>query len=97
MTSSNPYNNISDYPDPEEVFSEIRKIRNHLIIDAEAIARDIGSVRAANIVMLGAASPYINVPYSSLENAIIKLFGRKGEEVIDLNLRALKAGAGQVI
>lgn len=97
VTSSNPYNNISDYPDPEEVFSEIRKIRNHLIIDAEAIARDIGSVRAANIVMLGAASPYINVPYSSLENAIIKLFGRKGEEVIDLNLRALKAGAGQVI
>ncbi|MEE4116843.1 MAG: indolepyruvate oxidoreductase subunit beta [Marinilabiliaceae bacterium] len=97
VTSSNPYNNISDYPDPEDIYSEIRKIRNHLIIDAEAIARDIGSARAANIVMLGAASPYINVPYSSLENAIRKLFGRKGEEVIDLNLRALKAGAGQVI
>jgi indolepyruvate ferredoxin oxidoreductase beta subunit len=92
VTSSNPYSNISDYPDPEDIYSEIRKIRNHLIIDAEAIARDIGSVRAANIVMLGAASPYIDIPYGSLENAIRTLFGKKGAEIVDLNLKALKAG-----
>jgi len=32
------------------------------------------------------------MPFSSLENAVRKLFGRKGEEIVDFNLKALKAG-----
>ncbi|MEZ5011549.1 MAG: hypothetical protein R2744_08155 [Bacteroidales bacterium] len=44
-------------------------------MDADAIARDLGSVRVVNTVgMLGVASHYIDVPYSSLENAIRTLF-----------------------
>jgi len=44
------------------------------------------------MVVLGAASPFTGMPYRSLENAIRKLFGRKGEEMVELNIRALKAG-----
>lgn len=92
VTNSNPFININDYPPIEEILAEIRKIRNHIIIDADAIAKVTGSVKSGNMVILGAASPFIEIPYQSLENAIRNLFGRKGEEIVELNLKALKAG-----
>jgi indolepyruvate ferredoxin oxidoreductase beta subunit len=92
VTNSNPFININDYPPVDEILAEIRKIKNNIIIDADAIAKDAGSARSGNIVVLGAASPFINMPFSSLENAIRKLFGRKGEEIVEVNLKALKAG-----
>jgi indolepyruvate ferredoxin oxidoreductase, beta subunit len=92
VTNSNPFYNIVDYPALEEILSEIRKIKNHIIIDADAIARDAGSVRSGNVVILGAASPFIEMPYNSLENAIKQLFSKKSKDVVDLNLKALKAG-----
>lgn len=95
VTSSNPFNNINDYPPIESIKSEIQKVPNHVIIDADSIAREAGSFRSANIVMLGAASHYIDLPFLSLENAINTLFGRKGEEVVELNLKALRAGRDQ--
>jgi indolepyruvate ferredoxin oxidoreductase beta subunit len=92
VTNSNPFMNIPDYPSVDEIFREIRKIKNHILIDADTIAKESGSTRAGNIVILGAASPFIEMPYDSLEEAIRKLFGRKGEEVVEANLRSLKAG-----
>ena len=92
VTNSVPMVNIPDYPPVEEIINEIKKVRNHIIIDADSIARDAGSSKAGNIVILGAASPFIRMPYSSLEDAIRKLFGKKGEEVVEINLKALKAG-----
>jgi indolepyruvate ferredoxin oxidoreductase, beta subunit len=92
VTNSNPFINIDDYPPVEEILSEIRKIKNHIIIDADALAREAGSVKAGNMVILGAASPFIEIPELSLENAISNLFGRKGEEIVELNLKAFRAG-----
>jgi indolepyruvate ferredoxin oxidoreductase beta subunit len=92
VTNSNPFINIPDYPSVDEIFKEIRKIKNHVIIDADNIAKEAGSTRAGNIVILGAASPYIEMPFNSLEEAVRKLFARKGEEVVEANLRSLKAG-----
>lgn len=42
--------------------------------------------------MLGAALPFIDVPYPSLENGIRKIFERKREKIVQLNLDALNAG-----
>lgn len=92
VTNSSPFINIPDYPPVEEILLEIKKIRNNIIIDADLIAKEAGSARSGNMVILGAASPFIDIPYSSLENAIRKLFGRKGEEIVGINLKALKAG-----
>jgi indolepyruvate ferredoxin oxidoreductase beta subunit len=44
------------------------------------------------MVILGAASSFISLPFDSLENAVRQLFMRKGDDVVDLNLRALRAG-----
>lgn len=95
VTNSKPFVNIPGYPDIAELIREIKKVKNNLIIDADDIAREAGSGRAANIVMLGAASHFIQLPLESLENAIRKLFARKGEEIIELNLKALSAGREQ--
>jgi indolepyruvate ferredoxin oxidoreductase beta subunit len=92
VTNSTPFINISDYPPIEEILKEIRKIKNHKIIDADAIAKQSGSARSGNMVILGAASPHLDLPFSSLENAIRKLFDKKGEEIVAVNLMALKAG-----
>jgi indolepyruvate ferredoxin oxidoreductase, beta subunit len=91
VTNSNPFININDYPPVEEVLAEIRKTKNHIIIDADKIAKEVGSVKSGNMVILGAASPFIEISYEKLENAIRSLFNKKGDEVVELNLKALKA------
>lgn len=92
VTNSNPFINIPDYPDVDEILNEIKAIKNHIILDADLIAKESGSARSGNIVILGAASAFIDMPFSSLEVAIRKLFGRKGQDIVDANLKALNAG-----
>ena len=92
VTSSKPFENIDDYPAEEALFEEIRKIDNHVILDATAIARELGSLKVSNMVMLGAASDYLGLELERLEGALNTLFGRKGEEVVQLNIEALRAG-----
>jgi len=92
VTNSSPFINIPDYPPVDQIIKEIKKIKNHIIIDADAIAKEAGSSRSGNIVILGAASPFIEMPYASLEKAIRKLFERKGDEIVEVNLKALRAG-----
>jgi indolepyruvate ferredoxin oxidoreductase beta subunit len=92
VTNSVPFINIPEYPPIEEIMKEIRKIKNHIIVDADAIAKETGSVRSGNIVILGVASHYIDMPFKSLEDAVRKLFARKGEEIVGANLKALRAG-----
>jgi len=92
VTNSTPFINIPDYPEPSAVEAEIKKIKNHIILDADKIATDIGSRRSSNIVMLGAGSPFINIGFEALEEGLRKIFGRKGAEIVDVNIRALRAG-----
>ncbi|MBK7133949.1 MAG: indolepyruvate oxidoreductase subunit beta [Bacteroidales bacterium] len=92
VTNSNPFINIPDYPDVDEILNEIKAIKNHIILDADLIAKESGSARSGNIVILGAASAFIDMPFSSLEVAIRKLFGRKGQDIVEANLKALNAG-----
>ena len=96
VTSSKTFENIEDYPIVDELFEEIRKLQNHVIIDAFSIARDIGSQKVSNIVMLGAASDYLGLTQESLEGALDTLFRKKGEDMVMLNIKALKAGKNGV-
>jgi len=92
VTNSTPFININNYPNIEDVLTEVKKIKNHIIIDADKIAEEFGSKRSSNIVMLGAASPFFNIPFESFEEGIRKIFARKGDDVIETNLKALRAG-----
>lgn len=92
VTNSTPFVNIDDYPPVEDILSRIRKLENHKIVDADEIARQIGSARSGNVVILGAASHYLDLPWKSLEKAVVTLFSKKSPELADLNLKALRAG-----
>ncbi|QQS35671.1 MAG: indolepyruvate oxidoreductase subunit beta [Ignavibacteriales bacterium] len=92
VTNTTPFINIPDYPEMKDILAEIEKLPQHIAINADEIARHVKSPRSSNIVMLGAASPFIDIPYESLEIGIQKIFGRKGEKVVQLNIDALKAG-----
>jgi len=97
VTNSNPFINIQDYPPVDEIMDEIKKIKNHIILDADKIAKESGSARSGNMVILGAASPFIEMPFKSLENAIKELFAGKGDQIVEANLKALKAGRDRSI
>lgn len=92
ITNSMPFNNISNYPEIEDVMKEIARIKNHILIDADDIAKNIGSPMSMNMVMIGAASDYLGLDFGRLEKGIKFIFGRKGDEVVNKNLEALKTG-----
>lgn len=92
LTDSEMFKNVPDYPDYENLETEIKKHPNHKIVNATEIARKVGNAKAANIVMLGVLSPLINLKERALKAAIKTLFEAKGERFISLNLKAFDSG-----
>ena len=92
VTNSEPFINIPNYPDIEKVNAELNKLPQKVVLDVDQIAKDLGSARAANMVMLGAAAPFIGIEYNKIEDGIRRIFGRKGDDIVDMNLKALAAG-----
>jgi len=92
ITSINPFININNYPDLEVILKEIWKQNKYYTLDADAIAKECGSVKAANMVILGAAVPFLGLNPQSIDNAIRNLFKNKGEDMINMNLSAKNAG-----
>jgi indolepyruvate ferredoxin oxidoreductase beta subunit len=71
---------------------EYQDFPHKMILNVEQIARNLGAPRSGNVVLLGAASPYIRLDFAHLENGIRQIFGRKGENIVEMNLKALRAG-----
>ncbi len=92
ISSSTPFVNIPDYPDVEKILAKISEARHHLIIDSEKLAREAGSFRTQNMVMLGAASRSLMVKEENLVEFIRVLFEPRGENVVSANLRAFELG-----
>lgn len=92
ISSSQPFRNIPDYPNLDNVLHTIGDIPNHILLDGDAFAKEAGSVKAANMVILGAAAPFLEMDFSFLEDAVRLIFAKKGEKVVELNIRALNAG-----
>ena len=92
VTDSNPFVNITDYPELEELYNEIKSHPNTILIDAKKIAKDLGNSRATNMVLLGAAASQLPLSDESLQQAIKSLFDRKGERVVQKNIEAYNKG-----
>ncbi len=92
ITEKTPFVNVDDYPDLGKVYKKITSFPNHLLIEAAHIAKKLGSAKAGNMVLLGAASHYIPIKERALKAAIKSLFQAKGERIIALNLKAFEAG-----
>ncbi|MBO4481556.1 MAG: indolepyruvate oxidoreductase subunit beta [Bacteroidales bacterium] len=92
ITNDQPFINIPNYPDQAQLADTLNKLPHKVVIDADRIATDLGSARSANMVILGAASPYIQLDFATIENAVAEVFARKGEAVVETNLACLRAG-----
>lgn len=92
ITSSVPFVNIPNYPDMEQINLEYANMKNAISIDIEKLAKDNGIPRSANVILLGAALKALGIDREMVENAIRTVFGRKGESVVEANIKALAIG-----
>jgi len=97
VTNSKPFLNIPDYPETERIMEIYDSLPNKIVIDAEQIAKDLGASRSSNVVLLGAASSHLPIDFTELENGVRRIFGKKGGEVVESNLKALSAGVAYVL
>ena len=93
ITNTVPFVNIPDYPAMESVMAELNKLPRVIAIDVDALAKETGSPRSANMVLLGATAAVLDIlDPDKLRDGIRRIFGRKGEEVVDANIKAFDAG-----
>ncbi|ALO14699.1 Pyruvate synthase subunit PorC [Salinivirga cyanobacteriivorans] len=92
VTNTKPFVNIPNYPDQEKLMQHLKSLQNVVAIDADQIANDLKARRSSNIVMLGAAAPFLNMDLSVLESGLKQIFGSKGNEIVEMNMKALHAG-----
>lgn len=96
VTNTTPFNNIPNYPNIDEVLDKLKQINNLIAINADQIASDLKSKKSSNMVMLGASSPFLNgIKYEILQEGIREIFGRKGDDIVEVNLKAFAAGKEQ--
>lgn len=97
VTSSKPFINIPNYPDETALMAELDSLPRVVKVDIEDIARETGNARGANMVLLGMAAPFIEIlTVEQLRNAIKVIFARKGEAVVEANLKAFDEGVKKV-
>ena len=92
ITNTNPFVNIDNYPEKKKIEEELFSIPNVVAFDMDATAKELLSPRSSNMILLGAASPFIELPAEKLEMAIRSVFGRKGEKIVESNIKAFYAG-----
>lgn len=92
VTSSTPFRNIPDYPDIGRVLEAVRKAPRSVIVDSERLAQEAGTIKAQNIVLLGAAAAFLVLKEASLRATIDSLFRGRGMPVLEANLRAFELG-----
>lgn len=93
VTSSVPFRNIDNYPDIDQVYASVKACPKHILIDTDALVKEINApVQAANMVLLGAAIPMLSIEPEIMKTALQKVFARKSEAVVETNIRALMAG-----
>ena len=92
ITNTTPFINIPNYPDLDSLLNRITSYKNVIAFNTDEIARRIKAPKASNVVILGAASSFLEIPIENLQGGIRSLFARKGEEIINMNISALNAG-----
>ena len=93
VTSSKPFVNIPNYPDEAALMAELDSMPSVVKLDIETVAKDAGNTRGANMVLLGMAAPFIEIlTVEQLRKAIAVIFARKGEAVVEANLKAFDSG-----
>lgn len=92
VTNTTEFINIPYYPKLENTFAGLSSKLKIVQIDADKTARDIGNIKASNMVILGAASPFIHISEKIILKAIETVFAAKGAKTVESNKQAFLTG-----
>jgi len=96
VTSSEPFVNMPNYPEKDELISSIKRLPKWQLIQTAALAKEAGLSKAGNMVMVGAASRFLPLKTQSLENTINDVFAKKDSSITGANAKAYKLGQAAV-
>ena len=95
ITNTTPFVNIPNYPDAGTLQRELASLPHVVALDVDSLAKAAASPRSANMVLLGAAAPFLGLEAGKFEQGIRAIFARKGDAVVEINLAAFRAGYEQ--
>jgi indolepyruvate ferredoxin oxidoreductase, beta subunit len=92
VTNSAPFVNIPNYPAIETVHDSVKAYPRHVLLDADGLAENAGSSRSSNMVVLGAASAFLDIRVENIRESIQEMFSSKGDAVVKVNIDAFELG-----
>ncbi|MBL6963687.1 MAG: indolepyruvate oxidoreductase subunit beta [Bacteroidetes bacterium] len=92
IVNETPFKNVPNYPDVDKIHELIKSQPQHILLDAENLAKKAGTIRSANMVILGASSPFLSFEDELYEEAMNAIFGKKGEAIVQKNIKAFYSG-----
>ena len=93
ITNTVPFKNIPNYPEMADIQASLDAAGQLIAIDVDEIAKSVLSPRSANMVLLGATAAVLGIlDPDKLRDGIRKVFLRKGEAVVETNVKAFDAG-----
>lgn len=96
VTSNKPFVNIPNYPDMAAIEERLQAAGHVIAIDVETLAKEAGApAQAANMVLLGAAIPMLDIDHDKMVDGVRRIFERKGEAIVTSNIAAIEAGYRQ--
>ena len=97
VTSSQPFKNIPNYHDEQQLADELAALPHVASLPIEDIARQNSMPKSANVILLGMAARYIEIlTPEQLRQSIARVFASKGESVVQLNQQAFDLGLNAV-
>jgi len=92
ITATAPFVNIPNYPSAEAIEAALNALPRVVRIDIDALAKANRMPKAANMILLGAASDALGMDFDLIRQAVRTVFSSKGEAIVDMNLQALSIG-----
>ena len=93
VTSSKTFVNIPNYPDEEALQAEVDALPHVAKLDINTLAKENNTPKSANMILLGMAAPFIEiVSADDLRDAIRAVFAKRGNEVVEVNIKAFDLG-----
>ena len=93
ITSCAPFKNINNYPEDEALMNELNALPHVIALDVNELAKENHMPKCSNVILLGAAAAFFTlIDKDELYKSIDRIFGSKGEAVVELNHQALNIG-----
>ena len=92
VTDVTPLENVDAYPEHEALYQVLFSVPRLVALDATRLAAKAGTVKAQNMVVLGAAAWQLPLPLDLLEKQVYELFSAKGERIAKANVNAFRMG-----